>query len=251
MPEKNLILTLFLWMMPFLLMGQVVNIESKRFITDTTGWAGGISVNSAWMQNKQRLFSFGSKAHVQWKPTRPNLFLILGEYGFTKGNQSVFQDFGFGHFRYTKRLNDRFAVESFAQAQYNKANRLRFRGLLGAGPRYELISQKELKVFVAALAMLERNISVDNHFFEGGRLSAYVSFTYQPSKSFKLINTTYYQPRFNLWSDFRISGETRLEWGIYQRLKWITTYYYSYDAFPPEGVPLQGYRLNNGLKFSF
>lgn len=236
---------------PLLLIGQVVNIESKRIITDTTGWSGGVTLNSSLIQNKKRLFSFGSKAHVQWKPIRKNVFLLLGEYGFTKGDGRVFQDFGFGHFRFTKRLNKRFALESFAQAQYNKAKSLKFRGLLGFGPRYELVAQKQLKVFVATLIMLERDKIVEGTITDDGRLSSYVSFTYRPTKQFKLINTTYYQPSLSIRGDFRFSGETRLEWVMYRRLKFVSTFNYSYDEFPPKGVPQQSLRFNNGLKFSF
>ena len=237
--------------MPLLACSQVVNIESKRIITDTTGWSGGFGISSSFIQNRKSLFSFGSKTHIQWKPTRKNLFLLVGEYGLTKGSQNVFQDYGFGHFRYTKRLNHRFAFESFAQAQYNKVNSLRFRGLLGAGPRYELVSQSALKVFVATLFMIERDIAVDGTFFEGGRLSTYVSFTYSPNKLFQLVNTTYYQPRVKLLSDYRISGETKLLWQLHKSLKFVTSYYYNYDEFPAEGAPKQNFRLNNGLKFTF
>jgi len=251
MLQKKRIFGLFVLLMPFLGSGQVVNIESKRIITDTTGWSGGFGLSSSFIQNKKQLFSFGSKAHVQWKPTRKNLFLLVGEYGLTKGSQNVFQDYGFGHFRYTKRLNKRFALESFAQAQYNKANSLRYRGLLGAGPRYELVSSNTWKVFVATLFMLERDVAVDGAFFEGGRLSAYVSFTYSPNKLFQIVNTTYYQPRINVPSDYRISGETKMMWKIHKSLKFVTSYYYSYDEFPPEGAPKQNIRLNNGLKFTF
>ena len=248
---KSRLQTMIFLLFPMVLFGQVVNIESKRIVTDTTGWSGGVSIQSSLIQNKKRLFSFGTKAHVQWKPVRKNLFLLLGEYGFTEGDQRVFQDFGFGHFRFTTRLNQRFALESFAQAQYNRANKLRFRGLLGAGPRYELISRPTFKVFVAALAMLEREVELEGAFSEGGRVSAYVSFTYKPNALFKLVNTTYYQPKMKDFSDYRVSGEAKMEWAIRRRLKFVTTFYYNHDAYPPEGVPQEDYRLNNGLKFTF
>ncbi len=251
MLQKRMMLGWFLMLLYLQGYGQVVNIESKRIITDTTGWSGGVGLSSSYIQNKKELFRLGSKAHIQWKPTRKNLFLLVGEYGLTKGSQNVFQDYGFGHFRYTKRLKGRFALESFAQAQYNKVNRLRYRGLLGAGPRYELVSSNTWKVFVATLFMIERDVAVDGTFFEGGRLSAYVSFTYSPNKFLQIVNATYYQPRINLLSDYRVSGEAKLMWKIHKSLKFVTSYYYSYDELPPEGAPKQNIRLNNGLKFTF
>ena len=251
MMQKIIVYGILMLIFPFWGAAQVVNIESKRIITDTTGWSGGFQLNSSVIQNKKKLFSFGSKTHVQWKPTRKNLFLLVGEYGLTKGSQNTFQDYGFGHLRYTRRLNKRFALESFAQAQYNKANSLKYRGLLGAGPRYELVSSKVLKVFVASLFMLERDIAVDGAFFEGGRLSSYVSFTYSPNTLFQIVNTTYYQPRVTELSDYRISGEAKLLWKIHKHLSFVSSYYYSYDEYPPEGAPKQNIRLNNGLKFSF
>lgn len=244
---KILLLLLF----PILLSAQVVNVESKRIITDTTGWSGGVGLNFSLIQNKKRLFIMKSKAHVQWKPVRKNLFLLLGEYGLTKGDNNVFQDYGFGHLRWTSRLTKLFALETFAQAQYNKINNLTFRGLLGFGPRYELVSQPHFKVFVASLAMLEKNVEVDGDVWQGARFSSYVSFSYHPNKLFKLVNTTYYQPKMSAFSDFRLSGESKMEWAIYQRLKFVSTFYYSHDAFPPEGVPKQSYRMNNGIKFVF
>ena len=251
MKPKRIVFNLLILLTPIFGLGQVVNIESKRIVTDTTGWSGGLGLNSSFIQNKKSLFSFGSKAHVQWKSTRKNLFLLVGEYGLTKGNTNVFQDYGFGHFRFTRKLNDRFAVETFAQAQYNKVNSLNFRGLLGIGPRYEVVSNSTLKVFLATLFMLERDVAVDGTFFEGGRWSTYVSFTYTPNAFFQVVNTTYYQPSAYEFLDYRVSGEAKLLWKIRNNLKFVTSYYYSYDEYPPEGAPKRNIRLNNGIKFSF
>ena len=231
--------------------GQIVNIESKRIDMDTTGWSGAFGVSLSLISNTKQLLSTRTKAHIQWKPSKKDVLLLVGQYGLTKSDKQVFQDFGFGHVRYTRYLIEHFALESFAQAQYNKVNQLKFRGLMGIGPRYHAVTSTKFNLFVATIFMLEREITKQEKFFEGGRISTYVNFTFQPNTLFKFINTTYYQPRLTLLSDYRVATEARMEWAITGHLKFKSAFLYNFDVDPPEGALQQNYILNNGLTFSF
>ena len=66
--------------------GQIVNVESRRIQTDTTGWAGSFGGNVNLSKNVDRVFSASAFAHLQYKNSK-NLYLFLGDYSFLKGAQ--------------------------------------------------------------------------------------------------------------------------------------------------------------------
>ncbi len=230
--------------------GQVVNIESQRISTDTTGWAGSAAAQFSLVQNTRRLLIANARAHVQWRPRRRHTFLMLGEYGLTQGDGSRFQDYGFGHFRFTTQVAGVWALEIFTQAQYNKANSLNFRGLAGIGPRVQMANLERLQLYAAGIIMYERERPRIGEVFEGTRLSAYVSGTWH-APGWLLTNTTYYQPLLHWWHDYRIATESRMEWTINTHLRFSIAFVYNFDARPPQGANPENYKLLTGVKFVF
>ena len=57
---------------------QIVNVESRRIQTDTTGWAGSFGGNVNLSKNVDRVFSASAFAHLQYKNSK-NLILFLGD----------------------------------------------------------------------------------------------------------------------------------------------------------------------------
>ena len=64
-------------------LAQIVNMESQRYHTDTTGWAGSIGGNFALTNYGQKVFDVDANAHLQYK-SKKSLYLFLGGYGFLK-----------------------------------------------------------------------------------------------------------------------------------------------------------------------
>ena len=117
---------------------QIVNMESQRYRTDTTGWAGSVGGNFALTNYGQKIFDVDANAHVQYKSKR-SLYLFLGGYGFLKGDQQSYVDYGFLHLRYNYKLTKVLRLEAFTQLQQNTITKVQFRYLVGAGPRFKLV----------------------------------------------------------------------------------------------------------------
>src|SRR4030095_5847107 len=80
---------------------QVVNIESKRMKTDTTGWSGEAEANFPLSKTVDEIFDLGAKIHFQYK-TENDLWLFLNELRLIKGAGTEFVNSGFAHIRYNR-----------------------------------------------------------------------------------------------------------------------------------------------------
>ena len=230
---------------------QVVNIESKRLQSDSLGWLGGAEATFQLSKQKDRIYDFGAKLHIQYKGKK-DLWLFLNEYRHIEGAGTNFVNSGFIHVRYNYKVTpELLRWEAFSQLQFNGVLDLRLRGLVGTGPRFKIYDSKTFRAYAAVLYMYEyeentkRTIYLRNH-----RASSYVSFTIDPG-SFEFAHTTYYQPKFTDISDYRISSQTELIFEIFEQLKFKTGFLYRYEAKPFPNVPHETYYLTNGLAFEF
>ncbi|NQX77180.1 DUF481 domain-containing protein [Gilvibacter sp.] len=231
---------------------QILNAESLRKVTDTSGWSGSATVNFALVRNVNDIISLGSDVHVQYK-TEKHLFLLKNQIAFRKLNDDDFSNFGITHLRYNYVLSDRWRWEAFAQGQYNRVALIDFRGLLGTGPRYKISSSEDYKFYLGNLVMFEYEEVADgitpNQ--RDVRLSSYLSFSLFPNDNLSLVSTTYYQPQLDQWSDFRISSESTLLVKMFKNLNLNVTYVFIYDAFPAIGIPNSQYRFSTGVTYTF
>ena len=70
---KRYLIFCFTFILSIHLFSQIVNIESQRIHSDTTGWDGTLEAGFAVNQNNNLLISATTNAHVQYK-TRKDLF---------------------------------------------------------------------------------------------------------------------------------------------------------------------------------
>ena len=80
------------------LQSQVVNIESKRMRSDTTGWLGSAEGNFQLSKSVETIFDLGAKLHFQYKH-KNYLWLFLNEYRLIKGGDDEYVNSGFAHIR--------------------------------------------------------------------------------------------------------------------------------------------------------
>lgn len=233
------------------LQGQVMNIEQERMQTDTTGWAGSAALSFQYLKNKTEFWSAGANIHLQYK-TKKSLYLWLTNYSLAKSAGESFANSGIQHLRYNYKILDWLTAEAFTQAQFNEVLSVKFRWLLGGGPRFKAVQTKPFRLYLGTLYMYEyEEISDTAIYHRDHRLSAYVSFTLKIKDNLSLINTTYYQPKFNDFADYRISSQTDLKIKISKHFAFITSYIYYYDAVPAENIPSETHNLQNSLTFDF
>ncbi len=230
---------------------QVLNIEQERLVTDTTGWAGTADLKFAYFKNKTEFWSAGADLHLQYK-TKKSLYLWLTDYSLARSSGESFANSGVQHLRYNYKILDWFTAEAFTQAQFNEVLNVKFRWLLGGGPRFKIVKTKPFRLYGATLYMYEYEELADTSVIHRDhRLSSYLSMTLKIKDNLSLINTTYYQPKFADFSDFRISSQTDLTIKISKHFSFTTSYIYFFDAVPAENVPPETHRVENGLSFEF
>lgn len=230
---------------------QVINIESKRFLNDTNGWVGKIDFNFLLAQNTQQLVQVGNNVHVQYQYNK-HRFLILNDVNFIKAGNTDFVNAGYQHFRYNYKIVNRLTWEAFTQVQYNKILRLNLRFLSGTGPRFKVLKNKNARLYIASLYMFEyEEISGESAPTYTHRSSSYVTFSVSLGKNADITSTTFYQPNFADFSDYRIANDSALEIFISKRLNFKTGFNLLYDTRQPPGIPNLVYSLRNGLSFKF
>ncbi|MFT3702779.1 MAG: DUF481 domain-containing protein [Agriterribacter sp.] len=248
---KSCLICLFL-LCGAVLKAQIVNIESERIQTDTTGWAGSFGGNFSIAQNVDRVFSAGAFAHIQYK-TKKDLYLFLGNYSFLKGAQTSYLDNTFYHLRYNRKLTDVLRLEIFSQLQTNKITKIDTRFLAGIGPRIKLHKTNTFQIYAGVLFMFEyeKEITDPPVYHRDIRNSTYLTFTYKPLPNFSLVSTSFYQPRINNFGDFRLLNQESANLSITHKLAATLDWNYLYDRQPAVGVPKTNYSFATGFKYAF
>ncbi len=83
------------------------------------------------------------------------------------------------------------------------------------------------------------------------RGSIYLSFSLYPTERISLVSTTYYQPRFSAFNDYRISSQSSLLIDLFKNFAFKTSYTFTYDAFPAVGIPNSQYDFTTGIAYTF
>ena len=248
---RTLIIVLLLFCSTFS-HAQVLNAESLRQVTDTSGWSGSASSNFALRRNVNDFFTLGTDIHVQYKMEK-HLVLFKNQINFQKIDDQDFTNSGIQHIRYNNRFADRWAWEVFVQGQYNKVSKIDFRGLIGAGPRFKLTTSEKYKMYLGALLMYEHE-EIDDGITplqRDFRFSSYLSFSFYPTETITIVSTTYYQPKVDDLSDHRVSSDSSVVVKLYENLGLKITHRFVFDAFPAIGIPTSQYFLFSGLTYTF
>lgn len=231
---------------------QIVNIESQRIQSDSTGWLGNIGSNFLFQKNAIEVVNISANAHVEYK-SKKSLYLFLGAYNLLKGNGQTLNNNLFLHLRYNYKFNKWLRWELFGQLQENRITGIKQRWLAGSGPRFKLLSGDRVALYAATAAMYEyeeeQTIPVIYH--RDVRSSSYFSFDYNFTKNAELISAVFYQPLFNDFANFRILDEIGIKFKFVKHFSFSTNWYYLYDSRPAASTPKLNYSISNGIEYDF
>ena len=255
----------------------ILNAESLRvdMLKGSESWSGFAGLSFGFVKNTTDNYNVSTNLAFGYNGGE-NLWMIISNIYFDKSGDSEFQNSGVQHFRYNRQISETVTFEAFLQGQYDAISRIDFRGLIGVGPRFDLSKKKDKdgkkfspksRIFIGTLVMYEYeksselDIDVRRKDLRG---SNYLSFSLYPSDKVTIISTTYYQPKLNMFKDYRISSVLGLEIGLgssnvadekkesfWDKLSFNVNFSYNYDAFPVVSIPKTQYSLTNGLSFNF
>lgn len=249
----HLILTLLL--LPVFLFSQIVNIEDRRVIRDSSGWYGQLDLGGNFTKNSSEVLSINGGLRLDRVTQSLNQILFLANYRVVRAGGSNFLNAGFSHLRYDIRLGKKTELEFFTQIQYDEKIRLSLRWLLGTGPRLQLAGGDKGSIYLGILYMYEydelRNASIH---FHDHRISSYLSLNWKLTDKATLANITYFQPRLLQFNQNRLNSSTRIFVGITDKLGLTSRFNMTFDArindiFPE--VPALTFNWQNGLRLRF
>lgn len=252
MNQKKIFFLFILTLLSYPLYAQIVNVESLRIQTDTTGFAGNVGGDFTITKDVAQIFSANAYATIQYK-SKKNTYLLLGNYSFLRGADKKLLNKLFTHFRYDRKITRFFRMEGFTQLQFNKITKIDTRFLIGAGPRFKIPTRDKWKTYVGILFMYEyeKELTDPIIYHHVVRNSSYLSFTFTPNDIVKLVSTTFYQPKIDEFSDFRILNQESIEFSISKKLSATMNWSYLYDARPVAGIPNSNYTFSTGIKYEF
>ena len=231
---------------------QIINVESLRRVSDSSKWSGSGSLDIGLIKNTNSIFRVTNRIRLQYN-SHNNVYLFINDLNIQQIESNSFVNRGTQHLRYNRKLGERIKFEAFAQSQYDAISEIKFRGLLGIGPRFKLSKNNKFRYYLGTLLMYEHEEAVENtiDILRDFRGSIYFSCSLLPLENLSIVSTTYYQPLLSQFSDFRISNETSIAFRIVKNLAFKTTFIYNFDTDPIVNIPKTQYELTNGLIYSF
>lgn len=248
---KKLFFTTLLFF-PLLSFSQIINVESLRKVTDTSGWTGNTSLGFSLTKNTNTLIRLSNNIHLQYKMNN-HLALFVNNLGFESSGGQSFVNNGSQHLRYNYKIYKNVTWEAFVQSQYNSIAKIKFRGLAGTGPRFRLLGLDKYRLYLGTLVMYEHEELNEETLIinRDWRASTYLSLSFFPTDNISFVSTTYYQPVLNQIQDYRIASENSFVLGILEKLSLKLTYTLTYDDTPATDVPNTFYNLSTGLLYAF
>jgi putative salt-induced outer membrane protein YdiY len=230
---------------------QVVNIENRRMEKKEQGWSGQGELSYAYVQNQNSISNLNARTNFLYVHLLHKV-MFINDFSFIQSSEGDFENRGYQHIRYNFQKTERLTYEAYAQVQFNQQMRLYPRYILGAGPRYQLVGEDSIKVYVGGSLFAEheqlRNPTEVN---SNERLNFYLSLTFFKIPGVVIDFMAMYQPRLIHPSDRRIQTEIRLDFPISKRLQFRVTANVFNDSRPPTDVPKTFTNVRNGLLFNF
>jgi putative salt-induced outer membrane protein YdiY len=231
--------------------GQVVNIESRRMQDIRQGWTGQGELSYSYVQNQSSISNLNARTNFSYKHEL-HKWMFINDFSFIQSSEGDFENRGYQHIRYNYQKTDRLTYEGYVQVQYNQQMRLYPRYIIGAGPRYKVLSEDSIRVFVGGSLFAEheelRNPTQVN---SNERLNFYLSLNFFKIPGVAIDFLAMYQPRLIHPSDRRIQTELRLDFPISKLLQFRFSASMFNDSRPPEGVPKIFTNVRNGILFNF
>jgi len=247
------LLSIFLLISSLFLHSQIVNIENLRKDKDTIGWSGYVSLEFNLEKNRNRILGLSNQLRVQYKGKK-NIVFLIHDMDFKEVNSVSIVNNATQHLRFSRILSPKISFESFLQSQVDQISEIKLRALIGSGFRFNVYQSEKYNFSIGTTVMFEYENSKEeilDDIHRDFRNSTYFSFKIHPNKNVSIISANYFQPRLDMFSDYRILSETSLLFTIIKNLKFTTTFTYLFDRFPATSAVKEQYKLSNGLVYFF
>lgn len=233
-----------------------VNIESLRKELDQPGFSGAVNANLSMQTGSVDLQELSGNAQVNYSQPK-YYFLLIGEESLGWKDGEKFSNAGLAHLRFVHKSTPVFNPEVFIQANYSRERKLLERYLSGVGMRINLLKSKSqfLSVGVAMMVEYEKlnelNLAGENKVVDAWRGSSYLSYAVDLKDDLRFSTVTYYQPRPDFFSDYRVLSNSLLSFTLVDPVVINVSFNLLYDSEPPTGIKNLDTRTKIGFGVRF
>lgn len=220
-----------------------INTEAMRPAVPKDGVHGWLKGGVTWITGNSNSLSTALAAKVAYHKGVHTPFLQLS-FGYAVAVSTRYVSKGFAHLRWPAMWHRRVGSELFSQVEFNEFNSQIVRTLVGAGVRVAPILHEKFELYVGTGYMFEYeelsdvDTTVDDHpeVTKFHRWTSYMSFRFLISKWVTIANTTYIQPRFRDFGDYRFLESFSLIFKVYKSLHLMQFFNVAYDSRPPAHI---------------
>ncbi|MEZ4308740.1 MAG: DUF481 domain-containing protein [Polyangiaceae bacterium] len=251
-----------------------VNAESLRQDPLKPGFGANLDTSLSLARGNVTLFDVGAGGRLQYQTLYPappqaegqtaplpflhHRILVAGNGRYSENGSGPFVSQTYLHMRWTGMWHPRVGSDVFVQWQNNRFFRLQRRSLAGAGARFEIVHHPALLWWGGTAYMLEyEQINVqpgapDAPETLSHRWTSYLTerFSFLGGR-FLLQSTTYIQPRFDDFSDFRLLEEVEAQGKVTDVVSFGFNLSVLHDSAPPTGVQSTDLRMSSGIHLSY
>lgn len=213
----------------------------------------------SWQTGNVKFLSANASTLIRQRVGR-RTFILRNTNQFARGAGDPFLNRHITHLRHQVRLwTTPITWETYAQATFDRIWRLKLRMLIGGGPRWDVLRRDAVQLAVAASYMYEhQRLSRQEDVGDSGRvennhrLSTYLTAAFDTGGLFRMVQTVYYQPRFDAWTDdFRVFSQTDLVVRASEQVALSLTFVVMYDSNPAETVLTTDTSLTSSIGYTF
>ena len=236
----------------------IVSVMSKSDQQADVGLSGTTSGSISYQSGNIDLLRIEGGANLVYR-YHEHTYILKGAYAFfgeyLNAPTPIIHK-GFSHLRYRYRLEDWLQIESFIQGSFDKMLRIKLRLLWGAGLRFEY-SMDDLDVAAGTTYMLEREVEEDDYWDDVSfgslvnRWSNYLMVTYEIVENVTVGTMNFFQPRFDVFCDYRFYHDLYLEVAASQTVAMRLSYEIQYDSAPWPSVDPIDRAIKTTLGISF
>ncbi len=213
----------------------IVNVQSALVTEASPGLSGSVTASLQWRTGNSKLLLMGISPVARFRAGNHLVVAILrGDYG-RSGDADIVKK-AFEHLRYRYSFHPRMLGEMFQQAEYDKFRLLELRTLVGAGPKFDLVSDKRLLISFGIAYMMEYEkpssdaLETESEIFH--RASSYLTGRFELDEKVQIVETVYAQPCLTDFNDYKLLNDSQLVVHLNKTVSLTTSLSLAYDAKP-------------------
>lgn len=235
----------------------IVNLDNLHLSSGETGTSGLLKLNVSGDQGNNKNLNINAATIMNYRTINTLSFFQI-EYSYGESFDKKNKDKSFIHIRHIKEFVTKKAWELFSQVEQNSFARLNYRGLVGAGLRFDL-GESDLKqriYFGTGAFYSQEELSNAEYYKEDKkqnyiRLNFYLIYKKDINDNVSLFNTTYLQPVVDTPEDFRALLVAGLKSSISKKLYLVISLEGAYDSRPPQTVDRKDISYFTGVEYNF